>query len=57
MPGRLDQVAPYREAAGAPLAQHMEILVQDQVRVAPELSRGILQQNEIATSRGARTQM
>ncbi len=53
----LQQVSRDREPSRLPLRDHMEVLVQDQLRIAPEIRRMTRQQNAIAPSRCARAQM
>jgi hypothetical protein len=46
MPNGFDQVAPYRQPTGLPLAQHVKVLVQNQIVISPEVAGRMSQENE-----------
>lgn len=54
---RFDQISPDGEAAGLPLPQDMEVLVQQQLRIRPEFHGRATQQDAIPASRRPRAEM
>ena len=51
------EVTPDRQPARLPLAQHMKILVQNEIRVTPEGRCGVAQENAVASRRRASAKM
>jgi hypothetical protein len=54
---RFHEVAPDRQPARLPLAQHVKVFVQNEIRVAPERRCGVAQQNAVAPRRRASAEM
>src|SRR5690348_2654988 len=50
---RLHDITPDRQPPRLPLPQDMEVLMQDEVGIAPESRGGVSQQDAIAAGRGA----
>lgn len=57
MPEPFNQVTPQRQAPRLPLTQDVEVLVQHEFGIAPELASAVAKQNTAAASRGPRTKM
>src|SRR5437868_12446278 len=56
-PQTFQQITPNRQPPRLPLADHMKILMQHQVRIAPEFMRGVAKQDPVATGGSARTEV
>src|SRR5687767_14949453 len=52
-----DHVSPNSEPSRLPLPQHMKVLMQQQLRIVPEVRRGAAQQDTATPRRGSRTKV